>query len=71
MCSTGCPIDDFDLKKLKTKKYKCNDFRNESKTYEKNKLYNQSLYYYNIIYNLTKDKKINKKIKNITNKINY
>ena len=39
--------------------------------YEKNKLYNQSLYYYNIIYNLTKDKKINKKIKNITNKINY
>ena len=42
-----------------------------AREYEENKLYNQSLYYYNILYNLTKDEKINERIKNLTNKINY
>ena len=39
--------------------------------YEKNRLYSQSLYYYEIIYDLTNDENILEKIKNITSKINY
>ncbi|MBQ2832944.1 hypothetical protein [Methanobrevibacter sp.] len=39
--------------------------------YEKNMLYNQSLYFYEIIYNLTKDEKIDEKIKNISSVIKY
>ena len=39
--------------------------------YEKNRLYSQSLYYYEIIYELTNDENILEKIKNITSKINY
>ena len=39
--------------------------------YEKNRLYSQSLDYYEIIYDLTNDENILEKIKNITNKINY
>lgn len=39
--------------------------------YEKNKLYNQSLYFYELINNLTNDEEIAEKIKNITSEINY
>ena len=39
--------------------------------YEKNHLYNQANYYYEIIYSLTNDEKILEKIKNKTSKINY
>ena len=39
--------------------------------YEKNHLYSQSIYYYEIIYELTNDENILEKIKNITSKINY
>lgn len=39
--------------------------------YEKNRLYSQSIYYYEIIYDLTNDENILEKIKNITSKINY
>ncbi|MBQ6099213.1 MAG: tetratricopeptide repeat protein [Methanobrevibacter sp.] len=38
--------------------------------YEENKLYNQSAYFYELIYNITKDGKIHEKIENITSKIN-
>lgn len=31
MCSTGGPMADIDLKKLKTKKYKCHDCGNTFK----------------------------------------
>jgi len=39
--------------------------------YEENKLYNQSLYFYELLYNITKEEKISEKIENITAKINY
>ena len=39
--------------------------------YEKNHLYSQSKYYYEIIYGITNDEKILEKIKNITYEINY
>ena len=39
--------------------------------YEKNHLYSLSIYYYEIIYELTNDENILEKIKNITSKINY
>lgn len=42
-----------------------------AKEYEKNKLYNQSLYFYELLYNIVKDEKINEKIENISSKINY
>lgn len=39
--------------------------------YENNKLFNQAIYFYELIFNLTNDEKISEKIKNITSKINY
>lgn len=39
--------------------------------YEKNQLFNQALYFYELIFNLTNDEKTAEKIKNITAKINY
>lgn len=42
-----------------------------AKEYEENKLFNQSLYFYKLINNLTDDEEITQKIKDITNEINY
>ena len=39
--------------------------------YEKNRLYNQALYFYELINNLTNDEQIAKKIKDITSEIKY
>lgn len=39
--------------------------------YEQNKLYNQSLYFYELLNNITNDETIVQKIKNITTEINY
>lgn len=39
--------------------------------YAKNQLFNQALYFYELIFNLTHDETIAEKIKNITGKINY
>lgn len=41
-----------------------------AKEYEKNKLYTQAMYFYELIFNITKDEKIGEKIKNIANEIN-
>lgn len=39
--------------------------------YEQNKLYNQSLYFYELLNNLTDDEEVAQKIKKITDEINY
>lgn len=39
--------------------------------YEQNKLYNQSLYFYELLNNITTDEKVTQKIKNITKELNY
>ena len=41
-----------------------------SKEYEDNKLFSQALYFYNLIYNLTKDEKILEKINNCNKQLN-
>ena len=42
-----------------------------AKEYENNNLYNQSAYFYEILYNITSDEDIGKKLENITAKIKY
>ena len=39
--------------------------------YEQNKLYNQSLYFYELLNSITDDETVVQKIKKITNEINY
>ena len=41
-----------------------------SEEYEENKLFSQALYFYNLIYNLTKDEKILEKINNCNKQLN-
>lgn len=42
-----------------------------AREYENNKLYNQAVYFYELILNLTNDEKIAEKIRDITTQINY